>query len=235
MINTTRHQEYILNTDLQQEINIIGCGSIGTILATTLARIGFTNFTLYDDDKVEEHNIANQYFESKDLEKQKVTALKEKILEINEHANIKEINEKITKEKPLIIGGIAAICVDSMEARNICFQKLKDTSVLLIDGRMGGLHGQLHFVDMNEEFAQTTYEKTLYSDEQTTNLPCTARTIIYTVQLLCSVMAQTITTELNEQKNIFKTININTEEKPTIQQLITIPLTKKSIHGGENI
>lgn len=42
----------------------IGCGSVGSNIAQTLARCGVTNMTLWDFDDVETKNIVNQdYFE----------------------------------------------------------------------------------------------------------------------------------------------------------------------------
>ena len=48
-------------------IHIVGCGSVGSTVAENLARCGVTKITLYDFDKVEPHNIANQMFDQNDV------------------------------------------------------------------------------------------------------------------------------------------------------------------------
>ncbi len=53
-------------------IAIVGCGAIGSYVASSLAKMGLTNFNLYDFDKIEVHNLPNQFFKEKDVGKYKV-------------------------------------------------------------------------------------------------------------------------------------------------------------------
>lgn len=41
-------------------IALIGCGAIGSAMALTLAKMGIMDFTIYDPDTVEVHNVPNQ-------------------------------------------------------------------------------------------------------------------------------------------------------------------------------
>ena len=43
-------------------IHIIGCGATGSWVALMLAKMGISNITCWDFDKVEEHNLPNQFF-----------------------------------------------------------------------------------------------------------------------------------------------------------------------------
>ena len=56
-------------------INIIGVGAVGSFAALALAKMGFKNIKVFDDDKVEEHNISNQFYKLADIGKLKVDAL----------------------------------------------------------------------------------------------------------------------------------------------------------------
>ena len=82
-IDLSKIYEFFQPETVKQRIHIIGCGSVGSTLAEHLARCGLTQFSLYDFDVVEEHNIVNQMFRQQDVNKPKVEALRDILLEIN--------------------------------------------------------------------------------------------------------------------------------------------------------
>ena len=58
-------------------VGIIGLGSVGCIVAETMARIGVRQITLFDPDRVEEHNLDRLlYGTAKDIGKLKVDLAK---------------------------------------------------------------------------------------------------------------------------------------------------------------
>jgi tRNA A37 threonylcarbamoyladenosine dehydratase len=67
----------------RERLHIIGCGSVGSTLSELLVRFGLINLTLYDFDKVEPHNLANQMFTQKQIGMPKVEALAGMLAEIN--------------------------------------------------------------------------------------------------------------------------------------------------------
>ena len=67
-------------------IHIIGCGAVGSTLAENLARFGITKITLYDFDRVESKNLANQMFLHKHIHMLKVEAVADIITGINPEA-----------------------------------------------------------------------------------------------------------------------------------------------------
>ena len=60
MMNTNKHYEFFQPETVSENIHIIGCGAIGSILAFSLAKLGLTKIVLYDEDVVEDKNVANQ-------------------------------------------------------------------------------------------------------------------------------------------------------------------------------
>lgn len=97
-------------------IHIVGCGSVGSVVAADLARCGVTKITLWDFDTVESHNIVNQRFRQQDIGNPKVEALRDILLEINP-----EIADSI-KLQPKgwhgeMMSGFIFLCVDSIEVR----------------------------------------------------------------------------------------------------------------------
>lgn len=107
-------------------IHIVGCGSVGSTVAENLARCGVTKITLYDFDKVEPHNIANQMFDQNDVGRLKVDALKDILTDINpEIADQIEVKPEGWRGK--LMSGYIFLCVDSIELRREIVEKHMDS------------------------------------------------------------------------------------------------------------
>lgn len=80
----------ILETDIMENkvAIIMGCGSVGSLVALELARAGVGNFLLIDNDVVEYHNICRHQCSVLDVGEYKTDALAKRILQINPTANI---------------------------------------------------------------------------------------------------------------------------------------------------
>jgi len=61
-LNLAKSYDFFKPEEVKERIHIIGCGSVGSAVAELLARFGLTKLTLYDFDKVEPKNLANQLF-----------------------------------------------------------------------------------------------------------------------------------------------------------------------------
>lgn len=68
---------------------ILGCGSVGSLVAVELAKSGIGNLFLIDPDMLEYHNLCRHQCGLDDVGDLKVNALKRKILRINPELNIK--------------------------------------------------------------------------------------------------------------------------------------------------
>lgn len=101
---------------IRNRIHIIGCGSVGSTIAENLVRCGVTKLTLWDFDKVEAHNVANQMFRSIDIGKPKVEALRDILIEINPEV---EPDLKLCPDgwDGKMLSGYIFIAVDSIELR----------------------------------------------------------------------------------------------------------------------
>jgi len=67
---------------------ILGCGSVGSLMAFELCRAGVGKFLLIDNDVVEYHNLCRHQCNIYDVGKYKVDAVKEHILAINPLAQV---------------------------------------------------------------------------------------------------------------------------------------------------
>lgn len=70
---------------------ILGCGSVGSLVALELARAGIGNFVLVDNDILEYHNLCRHQCSISEVGEYKVDALKRRILEINPSAKVEAI------------------------------------------------------------------------------------------------------------------------------------------------
>lgn len=115
-MNLTKSAEFFNPESVKETINLIGCGSVGSTVAELLARFGLTRVNLYDFDTVEEHNLANQMFTTKNLYKPKLEGVYDRWTEINPEAakNIKLFGDGWDGQK---LSGYVFLCVDNIELR----------------------------------------------------------------------------------------------------------------------
>lgn len=113
----------ILESDimLKKGAIIIGCGSVGSLVALELARAGVGRFFLIDMDILGYHNICRHQCGVQDVGKYKVNAVKQRILQINPTAQV-ITSTKTIQEVPLDViesfcgpDTIAVGCADNRE------------------------------------------------------------------------------------------------------------------------
>lgn len=124
-MDLSKSREYFDPSKISERIHIIGCGSVGSTIAENLARCGITKMTLWDFDVVEEHNIVNQMFRIQDVNKPKVEALKDIIVEINPEAE-KDIILEPKGWQGKTLSGYIFLAVDSIEVRRKIVEECKD-------------------------------------------------------------------------------------------------------------
>lgn len=168
----------------EHPITVVGAGGIGSFTTLALAKIGFKSIRVFDDDRIEEHNLGNQFYRIRDLEKPKVIALQEIVKDfegIDIIANVDKYSSSITHRPDEIV--ISA--VDSMSARKMIYENLKFVKGF-IDGRMGGNQLEVYTVDMFNSDSKIAYERTLWSDKETSSIPCTQKAVMYNVLTIAS-------------------------------------------------
>lgn len=126
MIDLSKSYDFFQPEKDDTHIHIVGCGSVGSTIAENLARCGVTKMTLWDFDKVEAHNIANQMFRQQDVGKLKVEALKDILSDINPDI-VDDIELKPDGWKGKLMSGYIFLCVDSIELRREIVEKHMDS------------------------------------------------------------------------------------------------------------
>lgn len=190
-MNISKSADYFNPTEITAPIHIIGCGAVGSTLAEMLTRMGCTNLVLYDFDIVTPHNIANQMFLDRHINKPKTEALFEILKDINPDINCTLFEKGWNGEQ---LSGYVFLAVDDIALR----RKIVETNfmnlniIALYDFRMG--------LDSGEHFAvawsDTTVKKNLLNgmnfttEEAAENTPrnaCgTTLNLISTVRTLVS-------------------------------------------------
>lgn len=189
MLDNSR-QEGLISEELlnSTRVIIIGVGAGGSWTAYFLAKLGVKDIHLYDFDTVGQENIRSQCFGLNDVGKLKTIALKERL---NTELNINPViyNTKIDENTVLDVNlnTIVLNLVDSIETRQLVYNKLKGMPIRMIDARMGGEGWEVYSIDCSNLEQQTYYEESLKGvfREQ----PCGQKAVIYsTVSEVCEII-----------------------------------------------
>lgn len=190
-----------------KSISLVGAGATGSYVAFILAQLGWGNsphgqgkLKVFDGDKVEEHNLANQIYEPSHIGKPKVEALKEVILrkcgfEIEAH------NEYITDENKAVRSTYVFLLTDTMKSRGEIFEKCLKFSFdtdLVIETRMGLRDGRVYAFNPHDGEHVKEWKNSLYSDEEASDSLCGASaSIVTTVMFLASMASGRVVQHFN--------------------------------------
>lgn len=185
----TRQSTLIPFEVLSKPITIVGAGAIGSVTALTLAKMGFSHLTVWDPDTVAIENMNCQFYRFGDIGKTKVEALSDLIYEFT-HVEIVPHAARWNTSCPLKDVVISA--VDSMKVRASIWSKTKKRPRFFIDARMGAEVAASYAVDTADKAQVDAFERTLYSDSDAVQEPCTAKATMYTAMLIGGFVAKIV-------------------------------------------
>lgn len=186
----TRQMDLIPIEVLGEPITIIGAGAIGSWVTLALAKMGFENLTVYDFDSVDVENLNSQFYPRDAVGTKKVIALNKLVWDFCGHGI--EIRECYDHGA---FPGIVISAVDSMEVRKLIWDNHKNKSFgtrAIIDPRMGAEQALLYVMNPMDAADQATYEKTLYTDKDAVHEHCTAKSTIYTANMLAGLVCKAV-------------------------------------------
>lgn len=169
-------------------ITVVGAGAIGSFATLTLAKMGFENITVYDGDNVDKENMNCQFFPPSYIGHNKATALGE-LVELFTRTKIKTV-PRFFQDDEFVRGDVCLSCVDSMKVRNLIFSNCG--ARYLIDSRMAAEYISLYQVDMSDTKRVDEYKKTLYADGEAVSERCTAKSTMYTVNLIAGLIGKSV-------------------------------------------
>lgn len=194
----TRQLDLIPIETLDTEITIIGAGAIGSFACLSLSKMGFTNLRVYDFDEVSVENMSCQWFRKKDIGKPKVQALAELIEDFTD-TKIIQCNEKYIGQ---IHKGIVICAVDNMETRKLIWEshtKLGFATTHVIDPRMSAEYAVQYVMRPQNSKDCESYPKTLFSDSDGVQERCTAKSTMYTAQMISGLVAKAVKDIVNKK------------------------------------
>ena len=184
MLRYLRNKD-LIKQSLLDEVTIIGAGGIASALVTILAQMGFKKFHIWDDDKLEEHNLSTTAYPEAFLGCSKVECATNAIYAHQKDANITQYVKRW--EPGNYLSDIVLLTPDNMETRLDVHMdwKRNDNRRALIDMRMGALTMEVISVEKdNDNFIKTWQASNKISDEA-----CTAKHTIFTANVVAGLGA----------------------------------------------
>lgn len=174
---TTGKQDNFINSKAlsKWKIKVYGIGSIGSNLVKQLALVGFKDITAFDFDTVDNENLGSQEFHGTHVGMKKTKAM-QKLMKDAYDFDVAVVDGKITKdteilpeEKTIYFCGF-----DSLEARQLLWDKLKNFPIIWAESRIGRADQRYYFVDLKnrDEDWIKQYEATLDPKGPRTELKC---------------------------------------------------------------
>lgn len=158
MLDTIKHLDHINPDKFPGPILIIGVGALGSAVALEIAKLGFQDITLMDDDEIVPHNLSNQILygpSAVGLQKIEVAQIALRLL-TGVEAKIIQGRAGRTKLRYRFI----FCCVDSMAARQEIFTKAvmwNFHSDTYIEGRMSAKTGRAYILDPSDHVQNEQY------------------------------------------------------------------------------
>jgi molybdopterin/thiamine biosynthesis adenylyltransferase len=186
-------QHDVVNQDLinRHPYTLVGAGGIGSVVALALVKMGVRRLEVWDPDIVEEHNLPNQLYRLSDVGRPKVEALADIC---REFAGVSITPRQARFPVPSMPRGIVISGVDSMSARSEIWQQIVYNPLvpLYVEGRMGAEEGRVYAVVPHNPDEVARYGRTLYSDEEASEAPCTARATGYNAFFLAGLLTNQV-------------------------------------------
>lgn len=197
----TRHIDIINPEQLAVPIHIIGAGAIGSFAALMLAKMGATDITVWDNDIVSIENMSCQFYRFKDIGTKKVTALAA-IIEDFTGVKIKAIPIHWDAKASQDTRGLVISAADSMEVRKDLFNYCKKDYRIrwFMDTRMGAETALMYVMQPDKSEDCTSYANSLYEEKDAVQEKCTAKSTIYTANMLSGHLVKAVKDCLTKQE-----------------------------------
>ncbi len=173
-------------------ILIGGVGGIGSNTVYCLTKSVPGVYFLVDHDRVDAHNVGTQFYSITDIGKSKVSCMSKAINSFTKDNMIYTLDQKIDLN---CYAPITIAAFDNMQARTTLFDvwKKHDDRQLFVDGRLRASMYEVFSVIPGRE---DEYEKTLFSDEDVDEGPCTFKQTAYFGMLIGARITQVVVNHL---------------------------------------
>ena len=143
--------------------------------------MGVGSIELCDFDTVEEVNFGAQGYRPDQLGGLKAEATQKDLITISPELDCYTIPKKFAEIQHFTDYTAIFCCVDCMDARSQIWVKSRENDIPMIDTRMSGLTSEVYYVN-KDLFAK--YANTLFPNEDAYPEPCTARSVLFTSNII---------------------------------------------------
>lgn len=156
----------ILETKMMEKKGavILGCGSVGSLVAIELAKSGIGNLFLIDPDMLEYHNLCRHQCGLDDVGDLKVNALKRKLLRINPQLNIKTSATVVENAPQKELEKFCSINTDNI------FIGCADNRIADVYGNQIAIYFKASFISIG--FWERAYAGEIFYHIPGENMPC---------------------------------------------------------------
>lgn len=192
-VSFLRAAGWVSPEDLTMPLVIIGCGAVGSNVALTAAKMGFTNFVLWDNDKVESHNLPNQTYELSHVGMPKVLALEAVLQRFNPEVRVETHDELFAEAHASSLQGFVVIATDNMASRQFLIKLCTFNCAVdgLFEARLGFDYGEVNIVDPLKVGDCDMFANGLKDDKDIPEGPCNLR--------ICTTLVGIVTSHLVHQ------------------------------------
>lgn len=178
-VDNLRHLKLFDARQFNKSVHIIGAGATGSYLALQLAKLGVLDLHVWDFDKIEEHNLANQLYGPEHIGMPKVEALSA-VIKMQADIEIKAHNEKVVDQR---LSGHIFLLTDTMSSRQEIFKnciRFKPHVEAMYETRMGVTISEIRTISPVDPVEVEGWEGDWFPDEEEIVNPsdCGARTTI---------------------------------------------------------
>lgn len=176
-----------------------GAGGISSNTVFQLARVHPGSIYIFDDDTVEEVNLAGQMFNNSSVGKKKVDAIAAIVRDFCRYESIFAMPERYTGNS--FTADIMLCGFDNMKARKIFFnnwckhvdRQTDKSKCLFIDARLSFDTLQVFTVTGDDEFNKTRYEKEfLFSDDEADETVCSLKQTTFMACMTASFIVNSV-------------------------------------------
>lgn len=177
----------LVKGEMGTPVTVIGAGGIGSFTVITLAKMGFTNITVFDDDIVSPENLPNQFYREQDIGMSKVAALEDIVQQFTSTQLMTHARRATEHDVAGARRGIVISAVDNMDTRRMIWNAWQ--ADVFLDGRMGGDQAEVYAVRRTDIAAREQYVKTLWREEDAWHVPCTSKATMYNCLTIASLLS----------------------------------------------
>ena len=161
-MDLSKSYEFFQPDKVRDMVHVVGVGAIGSVVCELLAKAGIQRITIWDMDKVESHNIANQMYTTEDIGLPKVEAIARRMIAINPDLK-KGLRIKPDGWHGEQLSGYVFMCVDNIDLRREIAEVNKDNINVkaMFDFRMRLTDAQHFAADWGDRKMVETFLKSM--------------------------------------------------------------------------